>query len=66
MENIILDTVNKVDCMGTKEVLKRFDTNEMPLIREVNGQVEIKIAKPFQRIFTNLNCLYSFYSFNFY
>jgi len=34
MENSILDAVNEVGCIGTKEALKQFDTNGMPLIRE--------------------------------
>ena len=52
MENIILDAVNEVGCIGTKEALKRFDTNGMPLIREgINWTSRNKDAKKYQTPF---------------
>lgn len=56
MENIILDAVNKVGCIGTEEALKHFDTNGSPLIREgVKWTSRNKDAKKYQTPFGVVN-----------
>jgi hypothetical protein len=56
MENIILDAVNEVGCMGTEEALKQFDTNGMPLIREgIKWTSRNKDAKSYQTPFGVVN-----------